>query len=856
MRWFNIQKSEVPLVVSLAVLHFLVIASFTLARIARDGLFLGELPVQMLPYVYVMVAIWTGFAVWAFGRLSARRASHITLARGLIWTSASLLVFSFWFAQAPRIAAVIFYLWSGAYGLILVSQFWILTSDRVNSRQAKRLFGLIGAAGIMGGLFGGGTATMIGDLIATHWILVMAAALHVVAAWVAMKSGVRADETAPVLKSARADTGLGLRSALSEPYVRLLAMLFLVAGITSAVLDYEFKYFLQQKFVEGGAITRVLGLFYGAQNVVALIAQLGLAGFILSRVGPRSASMLLPGGIILGAAVTVMAPLLILFRVVLSTRLYDATLRVSLARTSWEFLYFPLPDQIRRPAKRLIEVAVSRSADAGAGLLVLGLNAVAEGTIRQISFLVLILASAWMMLEFVVSRAYRAQTSRPLRRAIALARTREGSLPLTEQREDWIQFLESEDESRILLALEALGSSDFETVRSRRKELLSHRSPRVRAKALSLLISRGDSVDDLEWETLVDRGPMDGEATAEISLAESAADRVAVAAAAARKYGSDIPRSRLPELLEDPEKDVRVAAFRSASILGDREFVPTFVKKLGSPVDRKDARQALTRYGNRIVGTLGDYLLDPEVSIGGRIGITRVLAVIGTQEAALSLFRAGHLSIDRLIVNHVLEALNQIRLKDPSVNLPMEDVRARLDQEIIRYLTRIVQVRSVRALEHECVRGLLVRVLQERMEQSLERIFRRLALVYPTEETLLAHRGYLGSNARLRANALEYLDSILEPTHRRRLIPVLEARSPDDQVRLASDALDRGSPSSYGTIMELLESRETWLNTVALYTVGSLKLDLHLDQVYGAMRSKDLLVRDTAGWALRQLDAA
>ncbi|NNE08036.1 MAG: hypothetical protein HKN20_05680, partial [Gemmatimonadetes bacterium] len=120
----SIQRDEWRKIALLSSLHFLVIAAFTLARIARDGFFLAELPAEMLPYVYIGVAFWTALVVWIMGRVSGGVPSHRTLQWALLVTGGSLVGFSYWFRFAGESAAIAFYLWSGAYGLVLVSQFW------------------------------------------------------------------------------------------------------------------------------------------------------------------------------------------------------------------------------------------------------------------------------------------------------------------------------------------------------------------------------------------------------------------------------------------------------------------------------------------------------------------------------------------------------------------------------------------------------------------------------------------------------------------------------------------------------------------------------------------------------------
>src|SRR5262249_2927905 len=150
----GMRRDEAALAGSLSLLHFLVILAFTLARIARDGLFLSQLPAQYLPYVSFGLAVWMVLASHLFGRFTAGVATHKALSRASAGTAISLVLFCAWLHFNRSVAPIAFYLWTGAYGLLLTSQVWILANERINPRQARRLFGVIGPGGILGGLAG------------------------------------------------------------------------------------------------------------------------------------------------------------------------------------------------------------------------------------------------------------------------------------------------------------------------------------------------------------------------------------------------------------------------------------------------------------------------------------------------------------------------------------------------------------------------------------------------------------------------------------------------------------------------------------------------------------------------------
>jgi hypothetical protein len=59
-------------------------------------------------------------------------------------------------------------------------------------------------------------------------------------------------------------------------------------------------------------------------------------------------------------------------------------------------------------------------------------------------------------------------------------------------------------------------------------------------------------------------------------------------------------------------------------------------------------------------------------------------------------------------------------------------------------------------------------------QQSLERVFRLLGLLYPPADIYYAYHAITSGSMHLKANALEFLDNVLHPDIKRSLIPVIE----------------------------------------------------------------------------------
>jgi HEAT repeat protein len=832
----RVEAGEGALVSSLTALHFLVILAFTLARIARDGFLLSRMPVTRLPYVSLALAAFMVVGGAGFTRLAGGSATHRALVRALLATGASLPLFAIWFRAGGAGAAVAFYLWTGTYGLLLVSQFWLLANERVNAQQARRLFGPIGAGGVLGGLAAGLFASLPRPS-GPQLLLLVLAGVHVVAAALASRSGVREEEKAP----ARAEDVReeGLASALRRPYVRQLVVLFFVGAVASGVLDYLFKAALQGRTGDAARLTSLLGLFYGAQNVLALVAQLGVTSVVLSRLGARHASVLLPGGLAAGSLLTALSPS---FGGVLGTRLYEATMRVSLARTASEFLFFPLAEGIRRPAKRFIDGVVARAGDAGAGLLVLAVIALEGGTVPQLAVVVAVVSLAWLVLERVVDSLYAREVSLSLDRMLLPGARPSVLLEEAGAVAELVPLLESGDERRVLYALDQLQAVAPEVLRERCDALLSHPSVAVRARALTIPTLQALST------------PTPSAASVTSQAGPTSSDAVSKPGAMA-SLATDARRRLLPVLLDDPDPELRRAAFTSLAVAGERESVPLFVGRLGWPRDRADARAALVRYGDRIAGMLGDSLDDPQLPLRSRREIPRVLALIGTQTAAFSLLRGTSRPRDPVLLQRTFWALTRIRKADDRVVLPEPIARRHVRDEVAVYLRLLVQGHAAAQLAAGPARSLLTRGLGERLAQSRELVFRGLALLYPPRDVLRAHRGFVSPNPRIRAQSLEYLETALLSRDLEAVRPLLDTSPEGERVRRAAVRLGLADAPLSAILRELGSSEDRWLRICALYAIGELGLAEAAEPLVSALRAPDPVVRETAAWASRRMEA-
>ena len=152
---------------------FLVIAAYLILKAVRDSLYLDAFGAVKLPYVIVGIAILVGVFVDGYIRVSRRVRVDRLIVLTLAFFIANLVFF--WIVGQtgrPWLFPVL-YIWVGCYGVIAPVQVWTMVNEVFATRQAKRLLGFIGAAGIAGAVSGGWLTNKLASRIGTmsSWVV-------------------------------------------------------------------------------------------------------------------------------------------------------------------------------------------------------------------------------------------------------------------------------------------------------------------------------------------------------------------------------------------------------------------------------------------------------------------------------------------------------------------------------------------------------------------------------------------------------------------------------------------------------------------------------------------------------------
>src|SRR6267142_3453988 len=309
------------------------IGAVVVGHSVRDALYLANRPARGLAGMY----IWSSLAIVLVSWLYARIADRVP--RGLLNAASALgcaaLAAAFWAVLTVTDAVWVYaglYIFVEAMGSLVVIQFWTLANDVFHAREAKRLFGLIGAGGTLAnvvfGLLVGRYAQALG---ARNLLLLVVAQLAACAALA--QAGPRLASATPLLLRSRpvrkapmlSRAGL---SFLSNRHLTIVALIGAASAAAITIVDFQFK-LSAAAVLEQDDLAGYFGRFYGICGGVALAIQVWVTGRILERYGIlKPTSVALAGGVLLfykqwgggGRPLTGAVLLLVLLWVVLLVR--------------------------------------------------------------------------------------------------------------------------------------------------------------------------------------------------------------------------------------------------------------------------------------------------------------------------------------------------------------------------------------------------------------------------------------------------------------------------------------------------------------------------------------------------------
>ena len=489
---FDIRDGEITISFFMQLYIFLVITVLLIVKPTVNALFLSALGAEKLPYGYLMVAavaiISSFFYNKALKQYSFKRVATITLSTFCLFFIVLSIALHFKFLEVWVL--YLYYVLISLFAVVVTSQFWILANMVYNAREAKRLFGFIGAGAIAGGIFGGYLTTLISAmygnkvsiLIAGVLILSCVPILHKI--WNLRLRALTVYSRKKEVHQATTPDRNAYQLISKSRHLLYLASIIGVSVVVAKLVDFQFSDFAHRAIPDSDELASFLGFWFSSFNVVALLIQLFITNRVLSYLGVTSTMLILPLGIALGSLLFLTVPEL---WVLIIIKGLDGSFKQSINKAAAELSILPIPYAIKNQAKSFIDIVVDSVATGLAGfLLIFVIKGMELGT-KFVTVLTLFFLFVWLILIYKLRDAYFDSFRTNLK---SLLLNKESSKKKFQEERTIAtarRILQTGEEQEILTLLTRLSTTKLNPLKPHILRLLDHPSNAVKKAALEEL---------------------------------------------------------------------------------------------------------------------------------------------------------------------------------------------------------------------------------------------------------------------------------------------------------------------------------------------------------------------------------
>jgi ATP/ADP translocase/HEAT repeat protein len=892
LKAFRIRKGEFEKTFLMFLFAFNWVAAFLVGRVMKDTLFLSKTDLTWLPYMYLIVAAVVPASL-VFSRIIGQRSlwtiGNITLTTIFL----GLMTFRLLLAVAdPFWVVPALYVFIEIMGVMLMIIFWSFANELFNSREAKRLFGVIAAGLVLANLLGF-PLRAIKDYIGINNLAYICAVSVLICMFIFnyLSSRYRLVTLQRGRARTRTEHSSSVQMARSGVFASLRKHIILLTGVTMftvTLVDYQFKLMASQHHANDMA--SFFFTIYAYTGVFSCIIQFFLTGRLLEKFGILTALMILPLSLLGGSFMTLAV---LGYAGITLTKGGELVTRYTITETATQLFYQPLPPALRRQTKTLSDGVMRPAVMALAGIIFIIFNhflPVYQSAHLEIwSWGIMICVIGWLVLLYSTRQRYveALLISGDRRARVTGSELEEDDRTLAVSRLVIQRTLAGDDESQILNALEVLPLTRLTEWDEHVLPLLSSGHPVVREKAIEYLGRSGNRkysrrIAELfsDREELVRAAAIKTYSALEHERAvpqisrflnqSSPLVKAATITGLKKMLENPDPREResgarvlgyiqiksffqpLFLLIHDRDLNVRLAAIESAGQMRSPELSPNLIYLLQYPETHATASRALAAYGEDLLPQLEEVLGQHHLSPRIRQSIPVILGQIESP-ASYDILEPLLETRDARLRSAVMRAMQKLFTRMETLISPdISRIQRALHAELQNYYQQLVHIERLTAYTKNA--ELLISSLHDRLTETIDRVFHLLGIIYPRDQIDVVYYNLRSENAAMRANGIEIVDNICENETRRYLLPLLDTLPLDEKVAAGRHLFQLQDLEPNELLRNFMwHSGDDWLAACTITAIGAEAIYALKDDIISFADHENPVVREAVVFAMHKL---
>ena len=417
------RPDEAGIVLLSAAYFFFILSAYYVLRPIRDGMGVAG-GLENIPWLFTATLAGMLVAHPIFASIVSRwpRRRFVTVTYRFFMLN--LLVYYLLLTGLGEGTAAVwvgrtFFVWISVFNLFVVSVFWSFMTDIYRERQSRRLFGLIGVGGTVGGIVGSSITAFLVGVLSLPTLLWFSIVLLECAVLCLKRLDRRvgskpssdvpssdAPSSAEVIGGSALD---GIKRVLASPYLLGICAFMLLFTIGSTFLYNIQAEIVSRTFSDTPQQTSVFARIDLAVNTLTLVTQLFLTGRLMKWLGVGVTLAILPLISMVGFLALGAAPVFAVFVVFQVLRRAG---NFAIAVPTREVLYTVLPRRDKYKAKNFNDTFVYRAGDQAGAWSFAGLGALGLST-TAMAWSMVPVAGVWLLVALWLGRKQRVLAGAP-----------------------------------------------------------------------------------------------------------------------------------------------------------------------------------------------------------------------------------------------------------------------------------------------------------------------------------------------------------------------------------------------------------------------------------------------------------
>ena len=505
---FNMRDGEMAISFLMQLYIFIIITVLLIIKPTVNALFLSQLGADQLPYAYVIIALVAIFSSYFYNKATAAYSLKKIILVSLLFFSVSFLLLAIFLKSSlvNHFTLYLYYVLVALFGVLVTSQFWVLANLVFDKREAKRLFGFVGAGAIAGGIFGGYLTTILAPIVGNDNVVIVAALLILLCIPIMLKIWqIRIQKLNIYVRKQRKAIDVKFNSSFklikSSRHLTYTALIFGVSVIIAKLVDFQFSDFAQTAIPDSDQLASFFGFWFSTFNVIALCIQLFITNKILHYLGVASSLLILPLSIAVGCLLFLTFPEL---WVLIFLKGVDGSFKQSINKASFELSILPIASTVRNQAKSYIDVVVDSVATGISGFILIFVIKKMDLSSSYVTVIVILFLFLWLVLIYKLREAYFNSFRANLQQIISKSNTHEHQNETKETTvKSAFRILNSGNEFEILTLLNRIDRLKLTPLKESIINLLDHPSEKVVTAAIEQLFKYDRGIASAKVKSLI-----------------------------------------------------------------------------------------------------------------------------------------------------------------------------------------------------------------------------------------------------------------------------------------------------------------------------------------------------------------